>query len=126
MLLNNSKPKRLCHNIILSSSFLGKPILTPSFITDSVKAGKWLKEDLYEWCNQVSSPLDKLLLHLPKRCKKQIRQNDGKRIFSSWKVLLHVQDRIKRSAYKRFVFYIYFVLGKSFLFFLNLFSVARQ
>ena len=80
---------------------IGKWILKRGFIDDSVKAGKWLEEGLYEW-NEQSSVEGVSASHMasPSRWRRILcQQNKGP--FEGWKALVAVADAKKRAAYKR-------------------------
>ena len=79
---------------------VGKWILKREFIEDSIKAGKWLDEELYEWNEQ--STIDRVSVsHIaaPGRWRKILQQKRGP--FEGWKTLVAVSDVKKREAYKR-------------------------
>lgn len=80
--------------------FVGKWILRKEFIEDSIKAGKWLDEELYEWNEQCSAEgFSAAHLSSPSRWRKMLQQNRGP--FDGWKALVAVADSKKRAAYKR-------------------------
>lgn len=82
--------------------FVGKWILKREFIEDSVKAGKWLDEQLYEWNEQCTAEgISAAHLSSPSRWKTLLQQqNRGP--FENWKALVAVADAKKRVAYKRY------------------------
>lgn len=82
--------------------FVGKWILRREFIEDSIKAGKWLDEELYEWNEQCPAEgISASHLSSPSRWKSILQQNRGP--FDGWKALVAVADSKKRAAYKKYV-----------------------
>ncbi|CAI5437974.1 unnamed protein product [Caenorhabditis angaria] len=96
----NRTPKVLC---TLAS---GKWCLTPDFIFDSQKAGKWIDEKEYEWTEEKVSKNAKIIeKQLAQRCRfwrekidrmpinniwMKSRQNGA---FSDWKCVIHAEDK---------------------------------
>ena len=79
---------------------IGKWILKKDFLEDSIKAGKWVSEEMYEW-NEQSTVTGLSVSHMaaPGRWRKLLQQKRGP--FEGWKVLVAVADAKKRAAYKR-------------------------
>ena len=85
---------------IIHCSYVGKWILKKDFLEDSIKAGKWLSEEMYEW-NEQSTVTGLSVSHMtaPGRWRRILQQKRGP--FEGWKVLVAVADAKKRAAYKR-------------------------
>lgn len=79
---------------------IGKWILKKDFLEDSIKAGKWVSEEMYEW-NEQSTVTGLSVSHMaaPGRWRTILQQKRGS--FEGWKVLVAVADVKKRAAYKR-------------------------
>ena len=83
------------------SVYLGKWILRRQYIEDSIKAGKWLDEHLYEWNEQCAvEGISASHVSSPSRWRKLLQQNIPSP-FEGWKALVVVAVAKKRAAYKR-------------------------
>ena len=81
--------------------YLGKWILKKEFIQDSIKAGKWLDEHLYEWNEQCTvEGISDAHMSSPSRWRKILQQNRSP--FEGWKALVVIADAEKRAVYKRY------------------------
>ncbi|XP_027047528.1 SMC5-SMC6 complex localization factor protein 1-like [Pocillopora damicornis] len=79
----------------------GKWILRRQYIEDSMKAGKWLDEHLYEWNEQCAvEGISASHISSPSRWRKLLQQNIPSP-FEGWKALVVVAVAKKRAAYKR-------------------------
>ena len=82
----------------------GKWILTPAFLQDSHRHGRWLDEAPYEWSpRMVAGSMDEAiegLLKAPARWRLQI-QETGLGPFIGWRAAVLVEDVQRRAVYTR-------------------------
>ena len=78
----------------------GKWMLKREFIEDSIKAGRWLEEKLYEWSEQDEvDGVSASHIAAPGRWRRILQEERGP--FDGWKALVAVADAKRRAAYKR-------------------------
>ena len=78
----------------------GKWMLKREFIEDSIKAGRWLEEMLYEWSEQDEvDGVSASHIAAPGRWRRILQEERGP--FDGWKALVAVADAKRRAAYKR-------------------------
>ena len=88
---------------MLGSAAGGKWVLHPSYISDSVEAGKWLEEAAYEWGNVGNNFIsDKMSVEWKLAASaRKWRLNEGG-AFDGMKFILHMPER-KMGPFSRFV-----------------------
>ena len=75
-------------------------MLKREFIEDSIKAGRWLEEKLYEWSEQDEvDGVSASHIAAPGRWRRILQEERGP--FDGWKALVAVADAKRRAAYKR-------------------------
>ena len=84
---------------------LGKWVLSKDYIRDSVKAGKWLKEEQYQWgIRHINEAIGQSsMARAPARWHRMVLET-GKKAFTGWKVAIFVENKKRKPAvYKRWV-----------------------
>ena len=84
--------------------YSGKWVLSKDYIVDSSKAGKWLKEEQYQWgIRHINEPIGQSsMAKAPARWHRTV-QETGKKAFSGWRVLIMVENKKRKPAvYKRY------------------------
>ena len=75
-------------------------MLKREFIEDSIKAGRWLEEKLYEWSEQDEvDGVSASHITAPGRWRRILQVERAP--FDGWKALVAVADAKRRAAYKR-------------------------
>lgn len=75
-------------NVAACLLLLGKWVLTPDYVLDSVKNGAWLAEGPYE-------------IAIVRQWRENVASGRIKGAFQGWKVLLMVQEPTRRDMFKR-------------------------
>ena len=85
-------------NIVLSFIWPGKWVVTPDYVSDSVKNGSWLAEGPYE----ISISTCATSAFYPVRqWREKVASGRIKGAFQGWRVLLMVQEPTRRAMFKR-------------------------
>ena len=75
-------------------------MLKREFIEDSIKAGRWLEEKLYEWSEQDEvDGVSASHITAPGRWRRILQVERAP--FDGWKALVAVADAKRKAAYKR-------------------------
>ncbi|XP_072044649.1 SMC5-SMC6 complex localization factor protein 1-like [Amphiura filiformis] len=83
----------------------GKWVLSKDYITDSAKAGKWLKEEQYQWgIRHINESVGQSsMAKAPARWHRVVEET-GKKSFHGWKVAIFVENKKRKPAvYKRVI-----------------------
>lgn len=86
------------YNVCASLLCLGKWVVTPDYVLDSVKKGTWLAEGPYEITisTQVNSAI-----YPARKWRENVANGRIQGAFEGWKVLLMVQEPTRRDMFKR-------------------------
>ncbi|XP_029018215.1 SMC5-SMC6 complex localization factor protein 1 [Betta splendens] len=90
-------------HILPSEKFLaacaaGKWVLTPDYVTDSVKNGSWLAEEPYEVAISTGSTA---AFHPVRQWREKVATGRLRGAFQDWRVILMVQEPTRRAMFKR-------------------------
>lgn len=85
-------------NMHVSVSRLGKWVVTPDYVLDSVKNGAWLAEGPYE---VAISTQDTSAFYPVRKWRETVASGRIQGAFQGWKVLLMVQEPTRRDMFKR-------------------------
>lgn len=77
---------------------LGKWVVTPDYVLDSVKNGSWLAEEPYEVAISTGSST---AFYPVKQWREKVASGRLKGAFQGWRVLLMVQGSTRRAMFKR-------------------------
>lgn len=86
--LNGQMNFNIKSNVAACLLHLGKWVLTPDYVLDSVKNGAWLEEGPYE-------------IAIVRQWRENVASGRIKGAFQGWKVLLMVQEPTRRDMFKR-------------------------
>jgi topoisomerase (DNA) II binding protein 1 len=80
---------------------LGLWVLKPSWLSESLKTGKFVSEEPHQWSStDTTNPKEKELFDAPKRWRIRLKQENKRGAFEGWNVVLYVTKKREKGLCK--------------------------